>query len=114
MIKGWIDSEGIAHEGVVDIAGGENGAGVDSSTCEPTGTGHVDLCGVWHDPDFDPAQRAVYYARIVENPSCRYSGWQCLEFSGDDRPTGCDDPLMSPVQQERAWTSPVWYTPEGI
>jgi hypothetical protein len=114
VIKGWIDSEGVAHEGVIDIAGGENGAGVDSSTCEPTGTGHVDLCGVWHDPDFDPAQRAVYYARIVENPSCRYSGWQCLEFSGDDRPTGCDDPLMSPVQQERAWTSPVWYTPEVI
>jgi hypothetical protein len=111
VIKGWVDEEGIVHEEVVDVAGGPNGASVDPTTCEPQGPGHTDLCGVWRDPDFDPERRAVYYARVVENPSCRYSTWQCLEMPEGDRPGGCSDPLMAPIQQERAWTSPIWYTP---
>ena len=111
VIKGWVDDEGVVHEEVVDIAGGESGADVDPATCEPRGAGHQSLCGVWRDPDFEPERRAVYYARVVENPSCRYSAWQCLELPEDRRPSGCSDPLMSPVQQERAWTSPIWYTP---
>ena len=115
VIKGWVDDAGMVHEEVVDIAGskpgGENDARVDAATCEPLGSGHQSLCGVWRDPDFDPARRAVYYARVVENPSCRYSAWQCLELPEDERPSGCSDPLMSPIQQERAWTSPIWYTP---
>ncbi len=111
VVKGWVDREGIVHEKVVDVAGGANGAGVDPATCEPQGTGHTDLCGVWRDPDFDPDRRAVYYARVVENPSCRYSSWQCLELPKEERPFGCADTLMAPIQQERAWTSPIWYTP---
>jgi len=111
VIKGWVDEEGIVHEEVVDVAGGPNGASVDPTTCEPRGPGHTDLCGVWRDPDFDPERRAVYYARVVENPSCRYSAWQCLALPEGDRPGGCSDPLMAPIQQERAWTSPIWYTP---
>ncbi len=111
VIKGWVDGAGIVHEEVVDIAGGANGASVDRATCEPEGPGSTELCGVWRDPDFDPARRAVYYARVVENPSCRYSTWQCLELPERDRPSGCTSTLMQPIQQERAWTSPIWYTP---
>ena len=53
----------------------------------------------------------MYYARVVENPSCRYSAWQCLDFPEGSKPSGCAHELQKPVQQERAWTSPVWYTP---
>ena len=111
VIKGWLDAEGGLHQEVVDVAGGENGAGVQRATCEPEGAGHDFLCGVWRDPEFDSTRRAVYYARVVENPSCRYSAWQCLTLLGDERPTGCTDPIMQAIQQERAWTSPIWYTP---
>ncbi len=111
LIKAWVDAEGVVHERVVDVVGGENGASVDAATCRPEGPGHDSLCGVWRDPDFDPTRRSVYYARVVENPSCRYSTWQCLALPAVDRPSGCDDSLMQRVQQERAWTSPIWYTP---
>jgi hypothetical protein len=111
VIKGWVDADGAIHEAVVDVAGGDNGASVDRATCEPQGGGHDSLCGVWRDPDFDSARRAVYYARVVENPSCRYSAWQCLELPEAERPSGCAHELMQEIQQERAWTSPIWYTP---
>lgn len=111
VVKAWVDDDGVVHESVADAAGGPNDADVDPATCAPRGTGHDFLCGVWADPDFDPARRAVYYARVVENPSCRYSTWQCLGRPEGDRPSGCDADLMQPIQQERAWTSPVWYTP---
>ena len=113
VVKGWVDDEGLVHEQVIDVAGGPNDADVDPATCAPRGPGHDALCGVWRDPDFDPARRAVYYARVVENPSCRYHAWQCLDLPEGDRPAGCDDDLMQDVQQERAWTSPIWYTPEA-
>ena len=61
-------------------------------------------------PDFDPSRRAVYYARAVENPSCRYNQWQCV-LAGDDAPSECDDEDLVRTLQERAWTSPIWYTP---
>ena len=112
IVKGWVDDEGEVHEQVVDVAGGPSEASVDPATCAPIGTGHDSLCGVWRDPDFEADRRAVYYARVVENPSCRYSTWQCLALAGPDRPSGCDADLMEPIQQERAWTSPIWYSPE--
>ncbi len=91
----------------------QNGASVDRATCEPRGYGATQLCRVWRDPDFDSERRAVYYARVVENPSCRYSAWQCRAFPTGEAPEGCADPVMAEIQQERAWTSPVWYTPAG-
>ncbi len=108
LIKGWVDSEGGLHEEVVDVAGGPNGATVDPRTCEPQGSGARELCGVWRDPAYDPALGAVYYARVVENPSCRYSAWQCNALPESERPSGCAHERMSPIQQERAWTSPIW------
>jgi hypothetical protein len=113
IIKGWVDDDGNTHQAVIDIAGGENDATVDTDRCAVRGVGHRSLCAVWSDPDFDPDRNAVYYARVVENPTCRYSAWQCIGLEGDERPADCDDPALPRVIQERAWTSPIWYTPGG-
>lgn len=112
VIKGWADDEGTIHQAVYEVAGSpDNGASVDLSSCAPRGRGHDVLCGVWRDPDFDPERRAVYYARVVENPSCRYTTWQCLALDPADRPAGCASDEVPKTIQERAWSSPIWYTP---
>ncbi|MEE4661981.1 MAG: DUF3604 domain-containing protein, partial [Halieaceae bacterium] len=111
IIKGWVDAQGRKRSQVFTVAGdANNGATVDLKTCSPRGRGNPQLCGVWQDPDFDPARDAVYYLRAVENPSCRYSAWQCLVLEGADRPAACDEPPVDPVIQERAWSSPIWYS----
>ena len=112
IVKGWSDADGTFHQEVVDVAGSrENGASVNAATCEPSGPGESQLCAVWRDPAFDASQRAVYYARVFENPSCRHAGWICKDAQGEDRPASCDDPNVPKTIQERAWTSPIWYTP---
>jgi hypothetical protein len=112
VIKGWSDAEGNVHQQVFEVAGNpNNGANVDMNTCAPQGEGFAQLCSVWQDPKFDKDQRAVYYLRAVENPSCRYTAWQCLSLPEDERPADCATPLFDPVIQERAWSSPIWYTP---
>ena len=121
VIKVWTDDSGEAHEAVYDITDNpDNGASVDEDTCEPQGSGHDELCAVWTDPDFDPDERASYYTRVLENPSCRYSGWVCMENAGEydcsdedgeDYWEGCCDADLPKTFQERAWTSPIWYAP---
>lgn len=112
VVKGWSDADGNHHQRVFDVAGNpDNGADVDPATCEPRGAGYTQLCAVWQDPAFDPKKSAVYYLRAVENPSCRYSARQCLELPENERPADCDVPVMDPVIQERAWSSPIWYSP---
>lgn len=112
VIKGWYDDAGDHHQRIFDVAGDpDNGASVDLDNCATTGTGFEQLCSVWSDPEFDPQQSAVYYMRAVENPSCRYSTWQCNSMSAEDRPDYCEDPRVPKTIQERAWSSPIWYTP---
>ena len=112
IIKGWADDDGRIHQEIHDIAGSaDNGASVDLATCEPSGPGYDVLCRVWRDPDFDPKRRAVYYARVVENPSCRFSTWHCLEIEPEKRPEACSNDDVPKTIQERAWSSPIWYTP---
>ncbi|MEH6550404.1 MAG: DUF3604 domain-containing protein [Pseudomonadales bacterium] len=114
LVKGWVDDEGNHQQRVFDVAGdANNGATVDPLTCQTGGEGFAQLCAVWKDPDFDVSRRAVYYARAVENPSCRYNAWQCSQLPSDQRPASCDDTASDKVIQERAWTSPIWYTPLG-
>ena len=110
IIKGWVGRGGQFHQQVIDVAGNaDNGASVDPMTCETTGTGFASLCGVWTDPSFDASQDAVYYARAVENPSCRWSTRQCLLLPENERPDGCSNPRIPRTIQERAWTAPIWY-----
>ncbi len=113
VIKGWVDERGQPHQKVHDIAGGDRAADVDVATCQRRGGGYQRLCAVWRDPSFNPAQRATYYLRVLESPSCRWSTHDCVALSaqGLERPATCDDPDIPKTVQERAWSSPVWYEP---
>ncbi|MFI5216378.1 MAG: DUF3604 domain-containing protein [Candidatus Limnocylindria bacterium] len=120
IVKGWLEN-GVSRERVYEVAGDpHNGASVDLKSCIPEGSGSDSLCSVWRDPDFDASQRAFYYARVVENPSCRWSTIVCNEKGVD-----CSDPASVPEElavccepgraktvQERSWTSPIWYAPD--
>ena len=134
IVKGWVDASGQTHEQVFDVAGDpRNGAGVDPATCTPTGTGARELCTVWRDPTFHRRERAFYYARVLENPTCRWSTRVCKAAGVDPLSSECaaqaatasaafadcclgpgNDPFMEPLVQERAWTSPIWYRPDSI
>jgi len=118
LIKGWY-ADGELKEQVLDVAGGDNGATVDINSCEQSGSGHSRLCTVWQDNEFNPGHAAFYYTRVLENPSCRWSQRICA-----DAGVRCDNPESIPqgmekccvaehqkVIQERAWSSPIWYTP---
>jgi Protein of unknown function (DUF3604) len=121
IIKLWLES-GRSREQVYDVAGDAgNGASVDGATCERKGAGFDQLCTVWRDPAFDPSQRALYYARVVENPSCRWSTWICNAQGVDCAASAlipaelqpCCDTRYPKTIQERAWTSPIWYRKES-
>ncbi len=112
--------DGEAREQVIDVAGDPaSGARVDERSCTPRAEGFERLCAVWRDPDFDPAMPALYYARVVENPTCRWSTHVCNAAGVDcTRPrtigagyAPCCDPAFPRTVQERAWSSPIWYTP---
>jgi len=113
LVKGWIDAEGRMNNAIVQIAGTpNNGAGVDLETGERTGAGHDSLCAVYRDPDFDPSQSAYYYLRVVENPSARWTVFDCQRIEESERPAVCSDGSYPSTIQEMAWTSPVWYRPD--
>jgi hypothetical protein len=110
VIKGWIDSDGNMQQSVYDVAGDARPTGtVDTGTCRISGDGHASLCTVWRDPDFDASRSAVYYARIVENPSCRWSTYDCNALPDGEKPGACFREDIPRTIQERAWTSPIWY-----
>jgi hypothetical protein len=118
VVKIWL-AGGETRERVYEVAGDPaNGASVDA-TCLPRGAGFTDLCAVWRDPDFDRRAHALWYARAVENPSCRWNAFVCRDHGVDcaeEVPRElrfCCDPEVPRVIQERAWSSPIWYTPAG-
>ena len=115
IVKGWVGDDGHFHQAIHEVAGvANNEADVDLATCTPRGAGASRLCGVWRDPDFDPARGAVYYARVLENPSCRYTTRSCATAASEERPARCEDPRVPATIQERAWTSPIWYGPDPV
>lgn len=112
IIKGWLTPTGEARYQVIDVAGDrQNGATVDDATCQPRGPGADSLCAVWQDPSFDPSQPAYYYVRVLENPSCRWNAHSCNALPSALRPAACSDKAVARTLQERAWTSPIYYSP---
>ncbi len=113
VVVTWEDGQ--MRERVVDVAGQAVGA-VDTGSCQQDGAGWDRLCSVWTDPA-PPNTAAVYYARVLEVPSCRWSQQMCraaaIDCAGDvpREWAGCCAAVHQPVIQERAWSSPVWWTP---
>jgi hypothetical protein len=115
VIKGWVDDDGASYEKVYDVvlANADPAPSVDLESCEAQGEGITSHCVLWSDPDFDPEQSAFYYARIIENPTCRWSTRKCGAMPAADRPESCADEAIPSTVQERAWSSPIWYTPNS-
>ena len=120
IVKGWVDAQGARQEKVYDVAwSGDRKPGadgklpavgntVDLTTATYTNTiGAPELSASWKDPEFDPALRAVYYVRVLEIPTPRWTAYDAVRYK-----------VKMPkevrmITQERAYTSPIWYTPAG-
>ena len=119
VIKGWVDGDGKTQESIYDVAVsdgrsiGEDGrcrasVGSTVNVAEASYTnsiGDVQFVTTWRDPEFDPALRAFYYVRVIEIPTPRWSAFDQKAFSVKM------DPKVPMTTQERAYTSPIWYTP---
>jgi hypothetical protein len=120
IIKGWMDGEGKTHEKVYDVVwAGDRKPGKDGKLPAVGNTVNVkdatwantigapELISVWMDPEFDPAQHAFYYIRVIEIPTPRWTAYDAKRF-------GIKMPKKVPmVTQERAYASPIWYTPKS-
>lgn len=121
IVKGWVDANGKAQEQVYDAVWGDAdrrklnrrgelpvvGNTVDVKTATWTNTiGNAELITVWQDPDFDPAVKAFYYARVIEIPTPRWTTYDAVRFS-EKIAKGAPATI-----QERAYTSPIWYSPK--
>jgi hypothetical protein len=118
VIKGWLDAAGKAHEQVYDVAwSGDRQPGKDGklppvgNTVDVKQASYTNSIGApfltahWKDPSFDPKQRAFYYVRVLEIPTPRWTTYDA-RFFGVKLPTDVPTSI-----QERAYTSPIWYTP---
>ena len=113
IVKGWLDDAGRMHQAIHDVASGAPAAGEPPPACgDPRPRGAASLCAVWRDPDFDPSRAAVYYGRVLQVPSCRWSALQCAALPESERPEACGDGSVPERVRERAWTSPIWYAPD--
>jgi hypothetical protein len=120
IVKGWLDGDGNLQERVYDVAWSDDrqpgpddkippvGNTVDVANATWTNTiGEPELITVWQDPDFDSSLKAFYYARVIEIPTPRWTAYEAKRFQikmSDEVPM---------TTQERAYTSPIWYTPES-
>lgn len=119
IVKSWLGPAGQAQEAVFDVACSDglsvdpethrcpdNGALVDLSTCAISDDAGADeLKTTWTDPVFEPSQAALYYVRVLQNPTCRWSTWDAIRSDIEPRRD------IPPILQDRAWSSPIWYTP---
>jgi hypothetical protein len=120
VIKGWLDAQGNTQEKIYDVVWGDAekrkpgtdgklpsvGSTVDVPNATWTNTiGDPELITVWKDPEFDPALKAFYYARVIEIPTPRWTAYDAKRFGVKPPP----EAMMTVT--ERAYTSPIWYTP---
>jgi hypothetical protein len=120
IVKGWLDKSGEVREKVYDVVWGDAdkrqpgpdgrvpsvGNTVDVATATWTNTiGDSELITVWSDPEFDSSLRAFYYARVLEIPTPRWTAYDAVRYGIQM------DPDVPMITQERAYTSPIWYTP---
>jgi hypothetical protein len=120
IIKGWVDSSGTSHERIFDAAVSDGRKiGRDGRCKTPVGStveieeatfentiGDATMSAFWQDPEFDREQNAFYYVRVLEIPTPRWTTYDAA-FYDIERP----DNVPATVQ-DRAYTSPIWYTPE--
>jgi hypothetical protein len=119
VIKGWLDQEGELHEKIYDVAwSGDRKPSAKTGKLPPVGDtvdlanatwtntiGAPELIAVWKDPNFSASQRAFYYVRVLQIPTPRWTAYDAQRF-------GVKMPKEIPMKtQERAYTSPIWYTP---
>ena len=118
IVKGWMNADGTTEEKVYDVVwSGERKPAADGKL-PPVGNtvnvakatwrntiGAPELISVWTDPDFDPSLSAFYYARVIEIPTPRWTAYEALRFGVEMTPN------VPMTTQERAYTSPIWYTP---
>jgi hypothetical protein len=118
VIKGWLDADEMPREKIYDVALSDGRSVGRGGKVEPVGNtvnlktaswtnsiGDAQLASVWTDPDFDAAQSAFYYARVLQIPTPRNSLYDAVALN---KPHPKDYPATI---QERAYTSPIWYTP---
>jgi hypothetical protein len=119
IVKGWLDAKGVLHERIYDVAvSGGRRIGADGRCKVPVGNtvdvanatwsntiGAPELIAVWKDPDFDAKQAAFYYGRVIEIPTPRWTAYDAKRFGVK---MSKEVPMTT---TERAYTSPIWYTP---
>ena len=118
IVKGWLDAEDKTQERVYDVVrSGDRAPDADgklpavgntvdvASATWSNSIGAPELITVWTDPDFDPALKAFYYARVIEIPTPRWTAYDAKRFAVE---MTTEVPMIT---QERAYTSPIWYTP---
>ena len=120
IVKGWLNKDGKTEEKVYDIVWSGDRKPGSNGKIPPVGNtvnvkkatwknsiGSPELISVWTDPDFDPNQSAFYYARVIEIPTPRWTAYEALRFGIKMAPN------VPMTTQERAYTSPIWYTPKS-
>jgi hypothetical protein len=121
IIKGWLDADGKTRERIYDVAvSGDRSIGADGRCKEPVGNtvdlanatytndiGAAVLSAYWKDPEFDATLPAFYYVRVIEIPTPRWTAYDA-KFFNIDMPEGTAMEVT-----DRAYTSPIWYTPKG-
>jgi hypothetical protein len=121
VVKGWREADGRLEEKVYDVALADGRGPDGTGRVAPVGNtvdvarasyansiGDPELAVVWRDPDFDPAEPAFYYLRVIEIPTPKWTAFDARYFGLKDLP-----PEVPLTTQERAYTSPIWYTPSG-
>ena len=109
VVKGWTNKDGSSSEKVYDVDlssdAGSNTVDVETATYKNS-IGEAQFVSFWSDPDFNPKEQSFYYVRVIEIPTPRWTTYDSVIF-GNKLPE-----FIPSSQQERAYTSPIWYSPE--